>query len=281
MGDGQTSVAEQRRQELGRYLRSRRAELLPEQVGLFRQPRRRVSGLRRYEVADLASVSDTWYTWLEQGRNINVSADALDSIARALRLDEQARRHIRRLAGIPDIDPEPVPPTVADYGTILAKMLPFPASMTTVAFDLVQWNAAYQILTGDPADVPPEHRNALWSLFKGPAARSRLPDWEAEAQGLVARFRYESGQFPDEPRFGQLVDELSADSEEFRDMWTRGHVRPLADSTVAIDHPEAGRLRFVKLQMRSMDQSRLVLTVHQAADAETEERLTALLGQPG
>src|SRR5438477_4898166 len=139
------------RRELASFLRARREGLQPEEVGLPRRGRRRVKGLRRHEVADLAAVSDTWYTWLEQGRNINVSAHLLDAVTRALRLDEDAWRYVRRLAGVPVIDPKPSPNEASEeLRGLVEDMLPSPACLTTGPFDFLAWNRAYAEVFGDP-----------------------------------------------------------------------------------------------------------------------------------
>jgi transcriptional regulator with XRE-family HTH domain len=274
--EDERSVVASRRRELAAYLRSRRSEISPESVGLVRQSRRRVSGLRRHEVADLAGVSDTWYTWLEQGRDIRVSADALDAIARALRLDDPARRYIRRLAGIPDVAPEPAATVGFSYDQLLKTLLPYPACVTTVAFDLVDWNSVFAFLFGDPRLVPEHWRNTLWMIFTTEPVR-RTHDWEAEAQGAVARCRFESGNYPDEPRFRELVDGLSEISDEFRLMWNSGQVRPCSERVISIERPGDGDLNLIKFQMRALDQSRHMLTLFQPADPQTAQHLQDLM----
>lgn len=273
-------VASVRREELARYLRTQRSRITPETAGLPRQARRRVPGLRRYEVAQAAGVSDTWYTWLEQARPIKVSSEALDSVARALRLDEHGRRHVRRLAGIPVVDPEPTSTAQwrPEYEALLDQLLPWPASITTVALDIVAWNRAYEIIGDQPNRLPDGRRNALWALFTSARVRESTTDWHREARSVVARFQFESGNYPDDPRFGQLVHDLTENSPEFREFWNSGQIRPFSvESEFVYEHPEVGTLRLHKLQTRMIDRPRLVLTMHQAADVETRVRLEQLL----
>jgi hypothetical protein len=120
------------------------------------------------------------------------------------------------------------------------------------------------------------HRNALWSLFMSRTIRSRMRDWETEASGVVARLRYESSNFPSDPRFAEIARELTEMSSEFHDLWDRGDVRPFVERMVVFDHP-LGPLHLRKVQVRPLDQPRLVITVHRPADDDTRERLTRLL----
>jgi transcriptional regulator with XRE-family HTH domain len=272
------NAAVARRAELARFLRARRDAMTPEQVGLVRQPRRRVSGLRRHEVADLAAVSDTWYTWLEQGRDIHVSAHSLDAVARALQLDEHAWRHLRLLAGVPVVEQESSPEVYRpELVEMLDDLLPHPACLTTVAFDLIAWNRAYTFIGGDPSGTSAEERNALWVLFTNPGIRARMDDWDNEIKGVVARFRFESGRNSGDPRFAEIVEKLSAVSPEFRRTWDLAEVRPFVERAVTFQHPAVGPLRVAKIQMRPIDQPNAVLTVHRAADDETRRRLETLL----
>jgi hypothetical protein len=155
--------AQTRREELAMFLRARRDQLQPEDVGLERRGRRRVPGLRREEVADLAYVSVTWYTWLEQGRDVHASALALDGVSRALRLDDEARDYVRRLAGKPATDS---PTGAIGVGPILARLLddllPNSACLVNGSYDLLGWNSAYVALFGDPDE---------------PASRTSDPSW--------------------------------------------------------------------------------------------------------
>jgi transcriptional regulator with XRE-family HTH domain len=161
-----------RQKELGRFLSARRSELRPEDVGLESRGRRRVTGLRRHEVADLAGVSVTWYTWLEQGRDIHVSIQALDAVSRALRQDSDEWRYMRSLAGIP------VPEALAATQELRKDLreflddLSYPACATTGPSDLIGWNAAFSAVFGDPADLPPARRNTQW-FATGPLRRTR------------------------------------------------------------------------------------------------------------
>jgi hypothetical protein len=264
------------RDELGRFLRSRRETLRPEDFGFVRNLRRRAPGLLRYEVAALAYVSDTWYTWLEQGRDIKISLQSLESVCSALQLDDEERDYVRRLAGLP-VESGPV--AVAPRGELLAlvdDVMPYPASLMTAAFDLVAWNRAHAVVFGDPNEVPPEHRNALRGLLMNDHVRSTISDWEVELPIVIGRFRYESGKYPGDPRFAAVIAELTESSAEFRELWQRSKVRPFVDRELILNHHALGKLHISKVQLRPIDQPSLLLTVHRATNAETREKLVAL-----
>jgi transcriptional regulator with XRE-family HTH domain len=263
--------------ELGAFLQAARARLQPEDVGIGRRGRRRVPGLRRHEVADLAGVSLTWYTWLEQGRNVNPSPEVIDALARALSLDDDGRRHLRRVAGCPLLDTPfaPEEPSESLVG-LINELDPIPAYIVTAAFDFVAWNPAYAGLFADPAALPPERRNALWMFFTRSEVRERIPDWASELDHLVGRFRAEAGRHPNHPRFTAIVEGLRLESPEFAASWAAHRVQRFAGRTEEIDHPVAGRLRTVLLQLRPSDQRSLTVMIHQPADEACRRRLTLL-----
>ncbi|MFI5958895.1 helix-turn-helix transcriptional regulator [Cryptosporangium sp. NPDC051539] len=264
------------REELGKFLRSRRERLRPEDFGLVRTARRRAPGLLRYEVAGLAFVSDTWYTWLEQGRDIKISSHSMESVCLALQLDDDERDYVRRLAGLP-VEPGPV--SVVPRAELLAlvdDMMPYPASLMTAAFDLVAWNKAHAVVFGDMSEVLPEHRNALLGLLMDDHVRTSMQGWHDELRAVIARFRYESGKYPGDARFAELIAELSESSAEFRDVWQHFQACLFVDRGVVLNHGTLGELHISKVQLRPIDQPSLLLSVHQAVDDETRQKLFAL-----
>lgn len=269
-----------RREELANFLRARRDELQPEDVGLVRRGRRRVRGLRRHEVADLAAVSVTWYTWLEQGRDIHVSLSLLDAVCRALQLDDEAWRYVRRLAGSPVLEAHParvdVDPALV---TLLDELLPSPAIVATSTFDFLAWNRAYTALFDDPDSVPDEPPNGLWMLFTSETLRSRLPNWETEAQEVVSRVRAEYGKNPQDERLRDLIAGLTEASEEFRAAWQRPQVGRFAQHEQLVEHPTLGRMTLHPELLRPLDRPGLLVTVYLPADSETRARLVELLEQ--
>src|ERR1700733_9963246 len=182
--------AASRRRELGEFLRSRRERIAPEDVGLPPASRRRTPGLRREEVATLAGVGVTWYTWLEQGRDINASPQVLGSVARTLLLDPHEREHLFRLADTPDgagqSECKALPPTAQ---TLLDQLQPFPACIRNARYDILAWNSAYEFLMGDLSEVPFEERNSLWRVFTSDRCRACILDWEEGTRRMVAEYR--------------------------------------------------------------------------------------------
>jgi transcriptional regulator with XRE-family HTH domain len=273
--DGDRDLA--RRTALASFVSSRRARLHPEDVGIVPHGRRRVAGLRRHEVADLAYISVTWYTWLEQGRSIRLSEESVDSLARALKLSEDEWRHMRRLAGVPVTSPREAPPNVEEeLRGLLDDLLPNPALITNELFDVLAWNQAHARLSVDPAGFPPQRRNLLWILFMAAPLRDLMPAWATEAQGVVARFRAEAGKYPGDPRFEALIYELTDASEDFRRLWAQQEVRRFVPGIQIYDHPEVGRVRAREFQLRPVDQPGLVVLLHRAADDLSEARLRQL-----
>lgn len=266
------------RRQLGQFLRMHRESLQPEQFGFVRGPRRRSPGLLRYEVAQLAAVSDTWYTWLEQGRDIHASASSIDSIARALGLDEHAHEYIRYLAGIPVADSEREEFDVDVHLTDLVhEIQPHAACITTGAYDLLAWNRTFELIWVTSEHHRPYGHNALWDMLTDPNLRPRFEYWEEELAGLVARFRFESGKHPADPRFTELIAAFDDVSEEFRLLWAEARVQPVPAHGGAVVHPVVGPLNFRRVQLRVVDQPGLMLTVQRAADERTLQALTELL----
>jgi hypothetical protein len=220
------------RSELAAFLRSRRARLTPGDVGLPTTARRRTPGLRREEVSHLAGVGIAWYTWLEQGREIEVSAHFLDQIARALRLDSTERAHLFTLA---HNRPPPIAPAGATRVTpTLRRMLEAvagPAYLATPSMHVIAWNTALSAVFGELASVPAENRNMLWMVFASPSHRASIPNWEADARAMLARFRIEYGRHRDDPTFRDLIERLQLASAEFSRWWPEQDVSvPLTKS---------------------------------------------------
>ncbi|WP_188821771.1 helix-turn-helix transcriptional regulator [Brucella endophytica] len=213
------------RTELADFLRRRRESLSPLDVGLAPGKRRRTPGLRREEVAALAGVGLTWYTWLEQGRDINVSASFLDNISRVLKLDETERRHLFLLAHHrpPAINGRPwcaLPPLVRRVIDDLALR---PAYVMNLRWDVIGWNAAAERLFGFEARDPAE-RNMLWMLFADDRLSSRIVEWDMQAPQILASFRRDYAQAPDDEDMIGLVETLEQCSPAFRDLWRRHDV---------------------------------------------------------
>lgn len=212
-----------RRQELAAFLRSRRERLRPDEVGLLSGRRRRTPGLRREEVAQLAAVGVTWYTWLEQGRPINASPEVLEAIAGALRLDASEREHLYRLAdvSVPQ-DDSGSDRLDAQVQVILDGLLPLPASVINGRYDMLAWNSAYEALFPGIVNAPAGERNTIWQLFT--VKSCALIDREQELPRMVATLRSAFGRHIDEPAWTEFIRRLSAASPHFAELWARHDV---------------------------------------------------------
>jgi transcriptional regulator with XRE-family HTH domain len=270
-------ASELRRRELAGFLRSRRERIAPEQVGLRQSRRRRTPGLRREEVAQLAGVGVTWYTWLEQGRDINPSPQVLDALARTLLFDAQERAHLFTLAGAADstvaADCESLRPTIRP---LLAQLEPLPALVVNGRYDLLAFNRVW--LSGFPhvERLPSEERNVLLLTFTDPHWRRVLPEWEDVASRMVAQYRAAMAEHVAEPAWKKLVARLQAASPEFAEMWARHDVQAPETRVKRFRHPEVGLLRldYDYLWLGQRLGTRVV--VYSPADARTRDKLGRL-----
>ncbi len=234
--------AAEARRELGEFLRARRAQLAPEDVGLPTTGRRRTAGLRREEVAVLAGVSTTWYSCLEQGRANQASASVLDSVARVLRLGDAERAHLFVLAG--ETSPKlRTPPDVIDPAIVLViNALQYPAYLVSRHDDLQAWNAAAAALFGNwvmpDADADTGKPNLLHWVFAAPYARSLLVDWHRQANAVLARFRAAGARHPDDAHFAEVLRRARELSSEVDEMWSAHHVRASGAGTKVFRVPE-------------------------------------------
>ncbi|MGY5078880.1 helix-turn-helix domain-containing protein [Streptomyces nigrescens] len=229
------------RRALGGFLRARRGRVAPEHVGLAGGRRRRVRGLRREELAQLAGISVDYYVRLEQGRATQPSTEVLDALAGALGLDAAERRHLATLAGARR-DPAPRARVSPLLQRLLDSMAPFPAFATNHRLDVVAWNGLGAELIGGVADPGRRDRNNARYLFLDPASRTVHPDWEDRAGEAVGQLRVAAGRYPDDAELTALVGELSARSAEFRRIWETGEVVMCAAGRKRLRHPEAGLL---------------------------------------
>ncbi|MCX4823613.1 helix-turn-helix transcriptional regulator [Streptomyces sp. NBC_01142] len=238
--------------ELGDFLRSRRARIQPGEVGLTSYGRRRVPGLRREEVAQLAGVSVDYYIRLEQGRGPGgpsrtkpggVSDAVLDSIARVLRLDETEREHLRSLARPAQKRPVTTPAGRVRPGVqlLLDTIEKAPAFVFGRRMDVLAWNALGDAVSGYSA-VPPEARNIPRHVFLDPAAHELYPEWAAVAAEVVAYLRLNAGRHPNDRQLSALVGELSVKSEDFRRLWADHQVKDKTYGVKRVAHPVVGEL---------------------------------------
>ncbi len=273
---------QQRLQELGDFLRTRRARLTPEQVGLARGSRRRLPGLRRAEVAHLAGVSVDWYTWLEQGRPITASAEVLESLVKALRLNVDERAHLFSLAR------QQPPPTRASDRAIVSPVLQrfldqqgaSPALVSNARWDVLAWNDAACAVFGDFGRMTSRERNNIWRLFAVPSYRQLFVDWDGYARQVLAHFRADHGRYLDDPRMTELINDLLLSSPEFRAWWPDHEVRGAPEAYKAINHPRAGPLLLDCLTFQVVDAPELTVSMYTAAETtETGQSLSRMLDE--
>jgi transcriptional regulator with XRE-family HTH domain len=262
------------RAELGRFLKARRAKLRPEDVGLAPGPRRRTPGLRREEVALLAGVGLTWYTWLEQGRQINVSAHVLDAISRTLRLDGAGRWHLYRLAEATPLRTWAGAERVSDsLRAIVDSLDPLPATLINSRFDVIVSNAAHEDLFWEWHSLPCVHKNLLWCCVTEPTAAEKFPDYDREVPYLVARLRAAYGRHVGDEDWEEDIRRLAELSPEFAAMWARQEVAGPAERTRRFVHPDAGLLTFKNTELEILAVPELRISVHTPGDADTWARL--------
>ncbi|MFF7048594.1 helix-turn-helix domain-containing protein [Streptomyces griseorubiginosus] len=271
------SVSEIRRHELAAFLRHRREHIAPEQVGLPRGRRRRTPGLRREEVAHLSAVGVTWYTWLEQARDIQVSVQVLDALARALLLDPTERSHLFQLAGAVDPTPATTCPSITPgLRLVLDQLGPIPGCVSNSRYDILAYNRTYGLLLCDLDAVPPQDRNAMLLSYTHEEWRSSIVHLAEVQRLMAARFRAGMAGHLAEPAWKTLLKRLRTESAEFREIWDRHEVgasRPRRKEflnryvgRIAVDHTD--------LWLGPETGSRLV--TYAPADEESRQRLEKL-----
>ncbi|MGE3288951.1 MAG: helix-turn-helix transcriptional regulator [Pseudonocardia sp.] len=260
--------------EFGQFLRSRRDRLCPEEVGLPPDPRpRRVRGLRRQEVAQLAGVSTEYYTRLEQGRGGNVSESVLTAIATALRLDAIERGHLFDLGGMNNgVRRPPLPQRVHPGWHRLLDSLALPAFVLGRRMDVLASNPIARLLLTDFDALPPRERNFARFMFLDPAARSLCRDWAEVAAETVAILRLDAGRHPGDRQLEELVTELAAGSPEFARWWADQRVSERTRGTKRYRHPVVGDLTVDYEAMQSPGDPDMSLFVYSAEPGSTSER---------
>jgi transcriptional regulator with XRE-family HTH domain len=279
-GSGLTAAA-----ELGTLLRSRRAGLNPEDVGLSAGRRRRTPGLRREEVAQLAAISPTYYALIERGRAANPSRQVIDALATALRLSPPERDYLHTLAAGDTTPPaqaapgEILAPGVAD---LVARLDPYPAYVTGQRWDVLSANRAARELWTDWPAVPEPDRNMLIWTFNAPQAREVFIEWDSEAQALLGRFRAAAARHLGDPGFTELIDRLHATSPEVRAWWNRHHIAPLGGGTKRLRHPQLGEMDLQHVVLQVVDNPEHKLVTFTPSPDDTE-RIAALIAgrRPG
>jgi transcriptional regulator with XRE-family HTH domain len=267
-------AGEQRRAELGEFLKARRARLSPGDFGMPRGSRRRTPGLRREEVALLAGVGVTWYTWLEQGRQINASMQVLDAVAGTLRLDRVEREHLYRLAEATPVRTECVLTTVPDtIREIVHSLGPLPATLINSRFDILISNDAYEELFWDWHSMPCVHKNILWCCITEPSARDRFPEYSQQVRYLVARLRSGYSRHLGDQDWEEDIRRLAGLSREFAELWARHEVADPEPRVVTYLHREAGPLGLAISELGVSDLPEARIVVYTPCDDDTRAKM--------
>jgi transcriptional regulator with XRE-family HTH domain len=258
---------------LAEFLRYQREETSPEAVGLHADGPRRTPGLRREEVSQLAGVGLSWYTWLEQGREITPSVSVLDALARVYDLDPPERDHLFHLAGVA------LPVSAGSYPTrapqelsdIVSGLEPNPAYLMGPRTDVLAWNGAATRVFGEVSRAPDGVANVLWWMFTEPGRHGL--GWSDAARSTLARFRAEHARRYGDPGFVALIRNLQAQSPRFRELWRRHEVLDAQVGTKAIEHPQLGPLSLHHLQSIPTSHPDLRLAQFVPADPTTRSTL--------
>ncbi|MEU7064677.1 helix-turn-helix transcriptional regulator [Streptomyces sp. NPDC051578] len=242
---------------------SRRARVSPTDAGLpVGGGRRRTPGLRREEVAVLAGVGVSWYQWLEQGRDITVSPQVLDSVSRVLKLTSAERRHLYVLAGLnpPALAVAPGDQDMCDgLKRLIDAWMPFPAHIMDAYWNTVLYNDAASMVLGMRPEIV---QNCLIAFFTDPVYKARSRHWEENAGAVVAQFRAACSEFPDDDGFRAVVEEARELSPEFAALWDRRDIRPGGQLQKQLEHPVVGTLHVESTQLRVPARPDLAIVLH-------------------
>ncbi|SFF37998.1 Helix-turn-helix domain-containing protein [Paenibacillus algorifonticola] len=272
-----------RHQQLAQFLRSRRERILPEQLGIPQGGRRRTPGLRRSEVAMLAGMSVEWYTYLEQGRKIQVSAEVLESLARVLQLDKDERKHMFFLAHRqhPLEERQQAALMVPGLQHFLDQMEAAPSYIIDERMNVVAWNAAFRAAYGDYQLINERERNLVWVTFTSPTFRKLKGEhWEQAAWSCLAQFRAGYGRSTEDLWWSEQIKELSGISEEFNEMWKRQEVLYAPEGHKVIFHPIEGKMVFEYLAFRMDVSPELQIIINTPVKGtETDEKIRRLVAK--
>ena len=268
-------------QSLGEFLRAMRARLTPEQVGLPSQGRRRrTPGLRREEVAELANVGVSWYTSIEQGKDVHPSYQVLDSLAAALKLSDDERNYLFLLSKSDEADASELYTkiSVGLERTVFA-LEPNPAYVMDLYWDVLLWNPAAEFLFRFPsysADLSPKP-NILQQVLFDPLNKESNSDWEAQAKIAIARFRADYARYPQDSRLNQMIEKFKQESEFFASWWPRYEVKTITDCHKRFDDPLLGELEFEHVNFQLIDCPDLKLVIFTASPSTAEKLKKAQL----
>jgi len=273
-----------RRKELGLFLRARRDQALRADYGLPPIGRSRERGLRREEVAFLSGVSVTWYTWLEQGRDISPSRQVLEAVSRALHLSSTGLGYVLSLGGYASAAPagpaaDKAPPHIQ---RLMDALDPNPSFALFPDWRVAGWNRAYAALYPNIDTVAPADRNLLWLVFTDPYVRNLLPDWETTSKRFLAEFRAETGQRLGDPDIQYQVERLKEASPEFRQGWDLYDILGFESRERLFHHPAVGVLQLEHHQVSPSDRPDLHIVVYTPAPgSDAAAQMQSLMAAAG
>ncbi|WP_339209573.1 helix-turn-helix transcriptional regulator [Paenibacillus sp. FSL K6-3182] len=274
---------ETRLQALSSFLKSKRAKIMPEDVGFPIGTRRRTPGLRREEVAQLAGVSTTWYTWLEQGRDIQVSASVLDCVAAALQLNDDEREYLYALALGSGYSALPINEEQTEITPSLKRILKELRFCPTIISDrrcqIVGWNEAASHVFMDFDQIPAEQRNMIELLFTRKEFRRLAGNWEHFVGGFLAIFRAYYGQYVQDDWYERFIDEMKRSHPEFQYLWEQSQVSSAPDVLLEFRHARVGKMLFHLTSFQVKGNTDLRCSVYTPApETSTEAKLRRLMG---
>lgn len=270
---------------LANFLRNRRERLTPEKAGITTTTRRRTPGLRREELAQLAGVSVSWYTWLEQGRDISVSDEVLDSISRVLGLSATEHHHLFQLSRDQSVSPNPLKErnqqVSDDLQPILNSFGHHPAYLLDQCWNLVAGNqTAYNLFVNstvtDYEELPWREKNLLWVMFTNPYQQDLLVDWEIEAKRCTGLFRFSSSSHIGEPWYNAFINDLKTVSPHFKKWWPDYDIQPPDSKQKNLSHPVVGALVLQATTLLIPEYPDLQLVVYTPLEKDTATKLATL-----
>ncbi|MEK4852563.1 helix-turn-helix transcriptional regulator [Paenibacillus sp. FSL H7-0756] len=272
-----------RLQALSEFLKARRAAITPASAGLPEGTRRRTPGLRREEVAQLAGVSNTWYTWLEQGRDIKVSPSVLDCIAAALRLTKDERSYLFALAlengpGVADYTQEEPSVIHPSLQKILQELKTCPTIISDRHCGIVGWNEAAAHVFLDFAKLAPQQRNMISLLFERKEFRRLAVNWEQFVRGYLSIFRAYYGQYLEDRWYDEFIAEMKERHPEFNHLWEESRVSSAPDVVLEFRHAKAGKMLFHLTSLQVQGTADLRCSIYTpAGESGTEAKLKQLM----
>ncbi|MGN7469840.1 helix-turn-helix transcriptional regulator [Brevibacillus sp. SAFN-007a] len=276
-----------RLQALSSFLKAHRAKILPQSVGLAPGTRRRTPGLRREEVAQLAGVSSTWYTWLEQGRDIKVSPSVLDAVSTALQLTVDERKYLYALAlesgpgvgtGLQKEEPPQISPALE---RILHELRSCPTIVSDRRLHIVGWNSAAAHVFLDFEQIPYEERNLIRLLFTRKELRRLAVNWEHFVSGFLAIFRAYYGQYVEDEWYGHFLNEMQQVHPDFQPLWEQSHVSSAPEVLLEFRHAKAGKMQFHLTSLQVQGSADLRCSIYTPdPQSSTEAKLRQLIDRP-